>query len=177
VARLIKSGARVVPAVIVDASKRAEAIVRSAHEEAERTRAAIRDEASVAARHEARAEVARALIAIEAARAQAIEEIRGEVVALSIAVARQILGETLEAQPDRVRALTDVALARVARSHAVRVRVHPEDVGHLFGIIAEVVADSSLSRGDCVVESDLGDIDGRIETQLEHLARALEPKP
>jgi flagellar assembly protein FliH len=37
----------------------------------------------------------------------------------------------------------------------------------------EVVADGSLDSGDCMVESDVGSVDGRIATRLEELRRAL----
>lgn len=163
-----------VPVEVVDASARAGAIVEEARAEAERTRAAVRNEATAAAKMEAEADLAAAMLGIEIARNEAVEEVRREVVTCSIAVARGILGDAFEADPGRVRALVDDALARVARRRWARVRVHPDDVAHLDGVGAPVVADASLSRGDCVVTSDLGDVDGRIETRLAQLRRALE---
>jgi flagellar biosynthesis/type III secretory pathway protein FliH len=35
------------------------------------------------------------------------------------------------------------------------------------------VAEPSLGRGDCLVEGEVGSVDGRIATRLEELRRAL----
>ncbi len=37
-------------------------------------------------------------------------------------------------------------------------------------------SDPTLERGDCVLESDVGTIDARIETRIAALARALEQR-
>lgn len=173
-ARVIRGHARVVPTELVDASARADAIVEAARAEAVRTQDAVREEARAAAKEEAKAELAAAMVGIEIARTEAVDEVHRDVATFAIAVARGILGEAFEADPGRVRALVDDALARVARRRRARVRVHPDDVEHLEGVVAEVVGDASLSPGDCVVESDLGDVDGRIETRLAQLRHALE---
>jgi flagellar assembly protein FliH len=38
----------------------------------------------------------------------------------------------------------------------------------------EIQADAALQPGDCVVDTDFGQIDGRLETRLGELRRALE---
>jgi flagellar biosynthesis/type III secretory pathway protein FliH len=37
----------------------------------------------------------------------------------------------------------------------------------------DVLPDASLSRGDCVVEGELGSVDGRLAARLEEVRRAL----
>ena len=37
----------------------------------------------------------------------------------------------------------------------------------------EIVPDHTLSRGDCVVEGDLGAVDARLDTRMAELRRAL----
>jgi flagellar assembly protein FliH len=41
----------------------------------------------------------------------------------------------------------------------------------------EVLADNTLERGDCLVEGDVGSVDGRIATRIEELRRALADEP
>jgi flagellar assembly protein FliH len=78
------------------------------------------------------------------------------------------------------------ALVAVMPSNAsVVLRVHPEDLALLEGTrqawLAEVgtkadvklVADSTVGRYGCVVETPVGRIDARLETQLDALERAL----
>lgn len=167
-------GARVVPSEVVEAEARAEAILAAAEREAERRRAALEAELLEEARATARAEVAAKLIGIEAARAAAVAEVQGKALELAITVARRVVGDAVATEPERVRAVVEEATARLARAGRVVVRVHPDDLAALDGVRAERIADPSLGRGDCVVESDLGDVDARVETRVERVLRALE---
>ena len=97
------------------------------------------------------------------------------------------LGEFLRTQLNSLeglRALLDRELARVRAAHTVCVYVHPEDLGllesaavlearaELDGVLT-LVADAGLSRGGCVVESNVGDVDARLETRVERVRAAL----
>lgn len=172
-ARVIR-GAKVVPAELVEAEAQAAAILEDARREAAAERESMRAELAAEAEAEARARLAAALISVEAAREAAVAEVRSSALAIASAIARRVVGDALAAEPERVRALVERATARVARARRISVRVHPEDVARLDGIDAAIVGDATLARGDCVVESDLGDVDGRVETQIARLLAALE---
>lgn len=173
-ARVIRGeGAQVVPAEVVDAKAEAARIVAEAEARAlaiaKESRAALAQEA----REAARAELAGQFLALERARDAAVAEVRGAVGELAVGVARRVLGEAFEADPHLVRRLVDEALERLRRANAVTVTVHPDDVGALDGISATVIPDPELARGDCVVSSELGELDGRIEVRLDALAKAI----
>ena len=74
---------------------------------------------------------------------------------------------------ERVRTV----LERARRAKRVRVRVHPSDLAHLEGAEwaagASIEGDAELTPGDCVVETELGTLDGRVQTQLAALDEAL----
>ncbi|MEN7429118.1 FliH/SctL family protein [Chromobacterium sp. TRC.1.1.SA] len=79
-----------------------------------------------------------------------------------------------------VRAGVRRAMLEVVGREPVRVRLHPADAALLGGEALcdtgrqiHLVADDSLARGGCVVETAHGDIDARWSTQLERLHRAL----
>jgi len=38
---------------------------------------------------------------------------------------------------------------------------------------AKIIADPGLERGDCIVESELGNVDGRLSVRLSELKRAV----
>ncbi|MEZ4339423.1 MAG: FliH/SctL family protein [Sandaracinaceae bacterium] len=171
-ARVIR-GAKVVPAEVVEAEARAAEILEAARRDAEAERAAMRAELAAEAEATARAQLASALIGVETARDAAVAEARASALAIATAVARRIVGDALAAEPERVRAMVERATARVARARRTTVRVHPDDLALVESLPATCVADASLTRGDCVVESDLGDVDGRVETQIARLLAAL----
>lgn len=124
-------------------------------------------------RAEARAELAVAIAGVERARMAVLADAEATIGALAIAVAERILGEALDVQPERVRTVVSEALERVRRAKHVRVRVHPSDAAQLVDLEVEIVEDASVTRGGCVVESELGEVDARLEVRLDALARAI----
>jgi len=64
----------------------------------------------------------------------------------------------------------------VSQTRRIAVRVNPADADALEEIAAPVtiVPDASITAGGCVVETDLGSVDGRLETRLDALRAALE---
>ena len=173
-ARVIRGdGAKVIPAQVVDAHAEADQILADARARAEAIEAEARDTIEASVRATLEAELAAAWLEVEAARQAALEGAHESVAELALAVAGHLVHDAIEAEPGRVRALVDDALSRVRRARAVKVRVHPEDAPALGEIDAELVPDDTLGRGDCVVESDLGEIDARLSVRLEALRRAL----
>ena len=172
-AKVIRGAARVVPGAVVDAKREAEEILERARVEAESLREAGREALEAEAREAARAGLAAAMVGVETARREAIEEVRASVAELALALARRIVADALADDPSRIEALVQDALSRVRRASRTRVRVHPDGAGRLGALDVEVIADETLEPGDCVVESDLGDVDARIETRLDALERAL----
>ena len=77
------------------------------------------------------------------------------------------------------------ALGQAGAPHDVLLRIHPDDLKALERgrprllqrcAHAEVVhlrADPSVSRGSCIVETELGTVDARLPLQLEAIERAL----
>lgn len=104
---------------------------------------------------------------------------------LAVRIAEKLIGQELQARPDAIAALVDEALRSVRRAKTFRIQAHPADVPHLKERLhalrtpsgadreIEVAPNASLSRGDCIVETDIGTIDARLETQLKNIERAL----
>lgn len=118
--------------------------------------------------------------------AQARAEAKVLAVILARKMAEKIVGHAVAVDASVMRDIAARALAAVKPSSAsVVLRVHPEDLALLEGTrqawLAEVgvkadvklVADSTVGRYGCVVETPVGRIDARLETQLDALERAL----
>jgi flagellar biosynthesis/type III secretory pathway protein FliH len=190
-ARVIRGdgrAARVVPGEVVDARAEAQRIVGEARAAAEKIVAAARADAERArtAAHEsglanARAELAAALLAAGKARDAALAGAEREAQTLALAAAARIVGEIVALEPDRIAAVVRDALSRARRARGVDVRVHPDDVAMLeaaeLGPAVRLVSDPGIARGGCVVKSELGVIDARVEVQLEAMARLLGCDP
>jgi flagellar assembly protein FliH len=172
-------------------AERAEALVAGALAEAEEVRRAA-GRVRAAAAEEGRAEGLRAGIGQARAALAALEEAqaawlaRAEVEALDLAVemARRILGRELRLDPAAVGEGARAALQAAGRRRSLRVRLHPDAVTQLRGGPAglgspaegsalELLADPTLLPGDVVVETEAGQVDGRIGSRLECFRAAL----
>lgn len=111
------------------------------------------------------------------------EQARNDALEIGFLVARRILEAELATGPEALFSLVRGALRRAGDSRRIVVRVHPEDVGQVAGPAAagelgvsaaalEVAGDPTLARGDVVVETDFGKVDGRLRTRLDELHRA-----
>ncbi len=104
---------------------------------------------------------------------------------LVIAVSEQIIRKSFEVDPNLVLGIIENALQASVRADSFRIRISPEDLGlvtsqkplFLASISGlknlSIEADPSITPGGCRVDSDLGDVDATIETQLESIRQAL----
>ena len=127
--------------------------------------------------------------ALDTLRAQAdrlAEQARADAIEIGFQVARKILETEVRQSPEALFALVRSAIRRAGESRRVAVRVAPEDAAllqsdagraALEGVTAarvEFVADPSLQRGDCMVDTDFGQVDGRLSTRLAEVRRAVD---
>ena len=104
---------------------------------------------------------------------------------LSVRVAEKIIGEELKLHPATIVAIVREALTGVrpgkhlviqvneAEAQAVRARVSALKESLSTSSEIEIVASASVSPGGCVIESELGIVDARLETQMKCLEEAL----
>jgi flagellar biosynthesis/type III secretory pathway protein FliH len=174
----------IVPGDVLEARAEAERIVEAARElarrlveearaEAERVRA----EAKQSGLAEARAEIAAALVAAARARDLALAGAEREVQTLALVAAGRIVQEEIALAPERITAIVKNVLERARRARKVELRVHPDDASVLersdLGLGVTIVPDPAIGRGGCVVQSELGVIDARVEVQLAAMAKIL----
>ena len=97
-------------------------------------------------------------------------------------LARQIVRTELATEPARIAMVAHEALDTLLLSaRHITLRVHPDDHALVAQGAAEVLAargarllsDPSLTRGGCLVESDIGVIDASIETRWRRAAASL----
>ncbi len=96
-----------------------------------------------------------------------------------------ILGEIGVPHPDVLKAAFQRALNEARPLGALRVHLHPEDAELLgphwptqmeaqLGQSLQLVPDSVVHRGGCLIEGEHGSVDARIETQAALVAEALD---
>jgi flagellar assembly protein FliH len=117
--------------------------------------------------------------AFDAALAQHEQAIAQAVANASTLLTRRIVREELTTRPELVAAVAREAVDAVLMSaRHIAVRVHPEDLAFVAQGAAEalqargarLLADPTLTRGGCTIESDAGTIDATIENRWSRAA-------
>ena len=112
--------------------------------------------------------------------------LEGNIAALAVLVARQIIAQEVKSSRDVVADLVRRALTEFPLEQAVRIRVNPMDLSLLTATNAGEattpmagtreatwLADPQVSRGGCLIEGRDRIVDGRVDTALERAYRRL----
>jgi flagellar assembly protein FliH len=109
-----------------------------------------------------------------------IRETEGQMVELALAIARRIVRREVALDQHLTLSMARLALERLGERTAATVRLHPDDLAatssgrsEWSGSHVTVVADASVRRGGCRIESDFGSVDASIDAQFREVARAL----
>ncbi len=137
-------------------------------------------------RRESAARLAASVDRLQLTGARLAEEARADVVELAFQIARRILDGELRASHEALFGLVRAAVRRVGDARRVSIRLHPADAKAVQVAMdtgeptlvsltrVELHADPTLSLGDCLVDSDAGLVDGRLESRLQELRRAVD---
>ncbi|QDU55319.1 FliH/SctL family protein [Aeoliella mucimassa] len=119
------------------------------------------------------------------ARGKWLSEWEGSAVHLAARMAERIIRHELGKEPKAPLKLIRESLELASSSASITIHLSPQDCKHLGAAAADIIdslkqlapakimADASVSPGGCVVRTEFGEIDQRIESQLERLEQEL----
>ncbi len=178
---------RVLKRDVHDASVEARGIIEAAERQAQTLLAdaiRLRDDALEAGRmegyREGLAQWDEARLGMRRARESLDAKYEAELVRLSVKVAEKIIGEELRTRPETIVSIARECLFGIRNAQNLTVRVNSDEreevLRHVDAFNRElglsniqVIADPSVSPGGCIVESERGIVDARLETQLRRL--------
>ncbi|NMB26158.1 MAG: hypothetical protein GX986_11570 [Firmicutes bacterium] len=121
----------------------------------------------------------------QALRSRAIAQAERDIVVLSLAIAEKIVRRHLEHVPEDTTHVVQEVVEGLQQSDGGVIRVHPSVLSALGESMEqtiadvdapkgfELVGDSSIKPGGCLVETAFGRLDARLETRLTNLSQAL----
>ncbi|HVZ74385.1 MAG TPA: FliH/SctL family protein, partial [Polyangia bacterium] len=148
-------------------------------------REAARREGEAAGRAEAGAALARVLAAGRAEADRLVAEAAPAALAIAAKMAEKIVGRAVALDPTVAGEIAAEAVAAChARGGVVVLRVHPEDLAgvevrrraiedRLGAGALRIVADETVGRAGCVVDTAVGRVDARLDAQLAALVKEL----
>ena len=183
---------KVIKKEVFAAAVEAQSIVEAARREAEKLlddaqkqRNQIHEEAQRAGYEEGLTRWNETILQASEAQDRLLKDSEQSLVRLSVRVAEKIIGERLRSSPDAIVDIVREVLKSIRSEKALIIQVNPDHVETLRqsidrlhdllenGCQIKIVSNSAISAGGCIVESELGVIDGQLETQLKCLEEAL----
>lgn len=119
-------------------------------------------------------------------RRKVLSQVEPQLARLSVSIAEKIIGQELKLNPEAIVGIVREALGGIKDREQVSLRVHPEDVPivteqrTVFEKMVEglkkfeVVSDATIDKGGCCIETNLGNTDARLNTQLEAIRSGIE---
>ena len=115
---------------------------------------------------------------------QTCRDVEADLVQLALAVARKIVGREVSLGPEAVTRIIREALTRVEHAGRITIKLNPADLELLTDIKPQLLsglpeagraafeADEGIARGGCLIETDGGEVDARIERQFQVVEEA-----
>ena len=132
------------------------------------------------------AQLAGIIESLKEARQTLLKEAETVVVDMSLAIARKFVDTAAVVNSDLIKKTIKAAVKMVTEKDKVVIRINPEDheevrahqddiifIGNGIGKL-EIRPDKKVERGGCVVETEAGNIDARIESRFSEIEKALK---
>ncbi len=103
---------------------------------------------------------------------------------LVLDISKALVHHELNTTPELVRSCLERGLGMAVNGRSIRAHLHPEDLELIQGVdtslsdktvghLLEFMADSSVERGGCLLETDMGVIDATLTTQWRTVSNAM----
>jgi flagellar assembly protein FliH len=108
-------------------------------------------------------------------------EVESDAVRLALAIARKVIRREMSVDPVVLTGLVRVAFDKVNSKDVLRIRTSPADAPELtrrtgqLGIPEQIsiVGDPALNRGALILDTNRGQVDASVDTQLDEIERGL----
>jgi flagellar assembly protein FliH len=172
----------------VEEARPSEASMQQMEQRMREARAQGYREGEAAGRGQAAAEIlpvvermSRSIDEIAGFRGRLRREAEADTIQLALAIARRVLRRQLAVDPEALHGLVLGALEKLEGQEVSRVRVHPSHAAlvtrcleqHSAGTRVEVSPDPSRELGSVVFETQRGNLDASIDSQLQEIERGL----
>lgn len=120
------------------------------------------------------------------ARRKVLASLEPEIIHLAVDIAEKIVGMELSTGREIISGIVRQALSTLKERETIAIRVNPSEVeaitnnqksyeAMIEGLRRfEVLADGAIEPGSCAIETNLGNVDARISTQLEAVRAGLD---
>jgi flagellar biosynthesis/type III secretory pathway protein FliH len=114
-----------------------------------------------------------------------IEKKEEQIVMLAIAIAEKIINQEVATRKEIILGVLKGALKNIAETDGMKIRINPQDFRYMMEIKKDFIQsfdgirnvvfeeDASIKRGGAIVETMFGEVDARLESQLQEIKAAM----
>jgi flagellar assembly protein FliH len=125
------------------------------------------------------AKIAEAIEQFQQSRREYFAKVEAEVVQLALSIAGKILHREAQVDPLLVAAAVQIALGQLKEGSAATIRVRPQEARRWHDCFASadlktsvtIVEDADLQPGDCMLETEIGNVNFSLNAQLKEVER------
>ncbi len=168
--------------IIQDARQKAEDIVTAAREESETIRSQARDEGYQAGLEE----LNQTILDFKRRYREILANAESDLLKLSLKITERIIGRAVELDHNLLLDIIHQALESLKYQKEIRIRVNPSHMEflkanklQLYTMLGEskeidLVGDPLINGNGCIIDTEIGTIDARLETQLKVIEKILQ---
>jgi len=128
----------------------------------------------------------RAVEELSVLRTRTLDETEEQIVVLAAAIARRVIGREMTTDPELMLALAAEGIDALSERDHIVVRMGAIDESRLPAMLerlrrrapkCEITLDPTMGPGECVVESELGQVDESVDARLANVLAAVLPRP
>lgn len=167
--------------ILAQAEEQCAYIEQSAREKAALEIRAQFDDEVAAKAAEMRVQLAETIEQVSALSSEITNRLEMDLVELALQIARKVVGREVTIDREIALTLVKVSLGKLHNRSIAEVHLNPEDFAFVqmhrekldFRGSLELIEDRSISVGGCLIHTETGDIDARIESQFDEIAHGL----
>ena len=127
-----------------------------------------------------REQLSQTLHELDGLRLSLVSQAEKDVARLAIEIAKKIVHREVTIDNDIVMTLARIGLSRMHNRVAATIHLHPEDLDYVEAHRSQLssaqaihlMEDRSVGRGGCLIQTEMGAVDARIEQQFAEIERA-----
>jgi len=132
-------------------------------------------------------EYKKSLSSLNSLREKIYEEAQSEMILIVKEALKKIVAAEIKSSEEFILNVIKETIKNVVETKKIVIKVSPEDYRYLTenrdkvdsslsGKEIELVEDPAITRGGCIIQTDMGEIDSTVETKLEEVLNILEEK-
>jgi len=116
---------------------------------------------------------------------EAIKKCEKDLIELAVAIAKKILNEDLKLHSEEIIKIAMEVIKSARQQKQMILKVNPDELKIIESqkeklnkllsesAILRIIPDKSISKGSCILETEIGSIEGNLELQLEEISEIL----